>query len=183
VTYVIPGLTAVGLVLALSYSLRPLKLSYNGLGELSMGLMVSVLVPLASFMVQTDGYDQTVLVAIAPIFFQLMALLMVLEYPDFEADTRAGKRSLVVRLGRKTSWRLGVLLLIAAAASAFYGGLVGIPGVAAVVAGIFLLIEAVFFFIVEKHLPSKTIMFWSTAVSCGFYILIIAMLAFGFAAA
>jgi 1,4-dihydroxy-2-naphthoate octaprenyltransferase len=182
VTYVISGLTVIGLVLALSYSLRPLKFSYIGLGELSMGVMVSILVPLASFIVQTDRVDRTVLVASVPIFFQILALLMVTEYPDFEADTRVGKRTLVVRLGRLTSWRLGILLLIVAASSAFFGGLFGIPGVAALVAGVFLLMEALFFFIAEKYLISRAIMFWSTAVSCGFYVLVIAVLAFGLAA-
>jgi 1,4-dihydroxy-2-naphthoate octaprenyltransferase len=183
VTYVVPGLTIIGLGLALSYSLRPMRLSYIGLGEGAMGVMVSVMVPVASFMTLEPRYDQTVLVASVPLFFQLLALMMVVEYPDYEADTRSGKRNLVVRMGRLASWRLGVLMLIIAAASAFYGMMFGVPGVAAAVAGTFLLIEGLYFLMIEPHLRSKAIVFWSTAISGGFYILVMAILALGFALA
>jgi len=180
VTYVLPAMTILGLALALSYSLWPLKLSYIGLGELTMGVMVSIMVPIAAFLVLHEKYDGLILTASLPVFFQLLALMMVVQYPDYEADMRTGKRNLVVRLGKQTSWRIGVILLLIAAASSFYGALFGIPAVVGVSAGMFLLMEALFFFIAESHLRSRTIMFWSTAISSGFYILVVALLAVGF---
>jgi 1,4-dihydroxy-2-naphthoate octaprenyltransferase len=140
---------------------------------------VSVFVPVAAFLVQTPRFDSIILLASIPLVFQMIALMLVVQYPDFDADMRTGKRNLVVLLGRQASWRVGLLMLIIGAAAAFYGGLFGLPGVAAMMAGVFLVMEALFFFVVEGHLRSKAIMFWSTAISCGFYILVIAMLALG----
>jgi 1,4-dihydroxy-2-naphthoate octaprenyltransferase len=179
--YALLGLTLIGLALALSYSLRPFRLSYTGLGEVTMAVMVSLLVPIASFLVQMGRYDNIILTASVPLFFQMLGLMMVVESPDYAADWRAGKRNLVVRLGRLTSWRLSLLFLILAAASAFYSGLFGVPWLAASVAGVFLLMEALYVYLAEAHIRSMAVMFWSTAVVCGFYLLVIAILAAGFA--
>lgn len=181
VSHALLVLTVIGLALALSYSLRPMMMSYRGLGELSMGIMVSVLVPVTSYIVQSGRYDDLILTVSIPLFFQMLALMMVVELPDYAADMQAGKRNLVVRLGRLASWRLGLVFLIVAAGAMLFGGLFGIPWIAALVAGVFLLIELIYIFVAEEHIGSRTVMFWSTAISCGFYILVIAALAAGFA--
>jgi 1,4-dihydroxy-2-naphthoate octaprenyltransferase len=136
---------------------------------------------MASFLVQMGRYDNTILTASVPLFFQMLGLMMVVESPDFAADIRVGRRNLVVRLGRLTSWRLGFVFLILAAASAFYSGLFDVPWPAATVAGAFLMMEALYVYLAEAHTRSMAVMFWSTAIVCGFYLLVIAVLAAGFA--
>ncbi len=180
VTYLVPLLVVIGMGLGLSYSIRPLRLVYRGLGELAMGIMVSVMIPVGAFLVQDDKFDGAVILAAIPLFFQLLGLMMVVQRPDYEADKRTGKRNLVVILGRSISWRLGVIMLFIAAATAFYGALFGLPAVPAFVAGIFLVIEALYMILLERHLGSKAVVFWSIVVSCGFYVLVISILAAGF---
>jgi 1,4-dihydroxy-2-naphthoate octaprenyltransferase len=180
VTYVVPMLVVIGMGLGLSYSIRPLRLVYRGLGELAMGMMVSVMIPVGAFLAQDGRLDSAVILAAVPLFFQLIGLMMVVQHPDYDADRRAGKRNLVVILGKDMSWRLGVFMLIIAAATAFYGALFGLPVVSAFAAGAFLVIEALYMILLEKHLGSKAVVFWSTVISCGFYILVISILAAGF---
>lgn len=167
------ALMIVGLVLTLAYSVSPLKLSYRGVGELTMGAMVSFLGPTASFLAQHGSWDNSILAVTIPLVFQMMALMMVVEYPDFEADSAAGKRNLVVRLGRDVAWSFGVMMLLLGAASALLGVTLGLPPTAAVVMALILLIEIAFFFGVRGIVRRKPSFFWSTAGVSGFYILAI----------
>ncbi len=166
-------LMSVGLVLTLGYSVEPLKLSYRGAGELTMGAMVSFLGPTASFLAQHGSWDNSILAVTIPLVFQMMALMMVVEYPDFEADSVAGKRNLVVRLGRDRAWTFGIAMLILGAALALFGMELGLPAAAAVAMALILLSEVAFFWGVRAIVRRKPSFFWSTAGVSGFYILAI----------
>ena len=170
-------LIVVGLSLALSYSLRPLALSYRGLGEIEMAFMVSFLTPVASFYVMFGTFDEMILLATAPIVFQMMGLMMVVEFPDRDADIAAGKRTLVARMRLASSWSLGVLMLVLGGAAALVGGFIGLPSATAALAGAVLLAEALVFWILGNAPESRSKSFWSTAISCGFYVLVIMIIA------
>ena len=167
------ALMIVGLVLTLGYSVRPLKFSYRGAGELTMGAMVSFLGPTASFLAQHGSWDNSILAVTIPLVFQMMALMMVVEYPDFEADSIAGKRNLVVRLGRDRAWAFGTAMLLLGAVSALMGTALGLPSTAAVAMALILLLETAFFWGVQGIVRKKPSFFWSTAGVSGFYILAI----------
>ena len=167
------ALMIIGLVLTLGYSVRPLRLSYRGVGELTMGAMVSFLGPTASFLAQHGSWDNSILAATIPLVFQMMALMMVVEYPDFEADSVAGKKNLVVRLGRDRSWAFGIVMLLLGAASALIGMALGLPSIVAVAMALILLLETAFFWGVHGIVRRKPSFFWSTAGVSGFYILAI----------
>lgn len=177
VSLLVLALVALGLVLALSYSLKPLRFAYNGAGEVSMAVMVSLLVPVSSFLVQHGSIDRVVVLASAPLVFQMLSLMMVVQYPDYEADLETGKRNMVVRLGRHRAWRMGILMLLVGAAASFLGGLTGLPGLAAGAVGTALVIEALLFASIERKLESRRVVFWSTAATCGFYVLAIGAMA------
>jgi 1,4-dihydroxy-2-naphthoate octaprenyltransferase len=166
-----------GLTLALSYSLKPLALSYKGLGELSMGFMVSFLTPVTSFYALYGSFDELIVLATIPLVLQLMGLMMVVEYPDRTADLAAGKRTLVVRMGASKSWTAGIFMLVLGGASAIIGGTLGLPVTAAWLCGAMLLGEAAIFWMIGRAEESKSRIFWSTAISCGFYVLVIALMA------
>lgn len=172
------GVMLVGLALTLAYSLRPLRLSYRGAGELTMGAMVSFLGPTASFLAQNGGWDNIILAVTAPLVFQMMALMMVVESPDFEADSVAGKRNLVVRLGKDRAWTLGIAMLFLGAASALMGTSLGLPGTAAASLALILVLEVGFFWGVRGIVRNDGSFFWSTAGVSGFYILAIGATAF-----
>lgn len=105
---------ALGLFLGYSYSAPPLSLASRGLGEATVGVSFGVLTVPGSYLVQTGGLSWTPFFASLPVSFLITALLYVNEFPDFEADQKAGKLTLVVRLGKERA-RYGIIPLIAGA--------------------------------------------------------------------
>jgi 1,4-dihydroxy-2-naphthoate octaprenyltransferase len=99
-------------VLAWAYSAPPLRLCARGLGELDTALVVTALVPLAGLAAQAPGLQGlgTLLGAIAPLCALQFAMLIAIEFPDRAGDARAGKRTLVVRLGGWKGARLYALV-------------------------------------------------------------------------
>ncbi len=115
-----PGLLligALGLGVGWAYSAPPLQLASRGLGELAVaaGWLLVVLgadyVQRAAFAWQPVG---------AGLGFALLVanLLYLNQFPDVQADARAGKRTLVVRLGvERARWGYLALALAAHAAT------------------------------------------------------------------
>lgn len=170
-------LMIMGLVLALSYSLKPMKLSFIGLGELAMAFMCSILTPAVAFYVISGRFDNLIVLVTAPIVFQMLGLMMVVENPDMEADLAAGKMNLVVRLGRVSSWNLGILMLVLGGLSALTGSMFGLPTKMAAASSTVLITEALVFWAIGNLQESRSKIFWSTAISCGFYVLVILLMA------
>ena len=116
-----------GLACAYGYHAPPLKLSYRGWGEGVVGLCYGPLIALGTFLVQTGFFSQTVILASVPLGILIAAFLWINEFPDAAADAAAGKRTWVVRLGRRRASRVFGGLL--AAAFLWTGGLpwMGLP--------------------------------------------------------
>ena len=90
-----------GASLAFFYHAPPLKLAYRGLGELAVALTYGPLVTCGTYLVQRGRVDATTLWASIPLGLLVGAFLWINEFPDCRADAAAGKRTLVVRLGRR----------------------------------------------------------------------------------
>lgn len=90
----------VGLALGWSYHGPPLKFAYCGLGELDVVLVYGPGVVLATVMVLTGSLDWTVFWLSLPLGLTIAAFLWVNQFPDYEADRKAGKKNLVVRMGK-----------------------------------------------------------------------------------
>lgn len=103
-----------GLFLGYSYSAPPLSLASRGLGEVTVGLCFGLLTVLGSYVVQTGEMSVVPFFAALPISFLITALLYINEFPDCEADQKAGKLTIVVRLGKQKA-RYGMILLTAGA--------------------------------------------------------------------
>lgn len=114
---------AVGLTLGVAYSSPPLSLSSRGLGELAVALEFGILSVLGSYYAQTGRIAHLPELATAslPVSFLIAAILYINEFADYDADYSAGKRNLVVRLGRKRA-RIGFILLVALAYSSMVIG-------------------------------------------------------------
>ena len=93
----------VGVFLAYFYTAPPIMLAHRGFGELAVGLAFGILPTIGAYYVQSKGFDWRVLIASLPIALLIVAVLWVNEIPDAPSDERAGKRNLVVRLGKKAS--------------------------------------------------------------------------------
>ena len=102
----------VGLFLGIFYSAPPLKLASRGLGEVVVALNFGVLTVGGSYLVQTGRLTAEAIVVSLPIAFLVVAILYINEFPDYAADSRCGKRNLVVRIGPSRG-RWGLLIITA----------------------------------------------------------------------
>lgn len=132
-----------GGALAFFYHAPPLKLSYRGLGELAVGVTYGPLIACGTYLVQRHAIGADVVLLSLPLGVLVACFLWINEFPDVRADRAAGKRTLVVRLGRPAAARVFAALVglayVALALVPLAGppptaalGLVGLPhGVAA----------------------------------------------------
>lgn len=95
----------VGVVLGWSYHGPPLQLAYRGLGELDVVLCYGPLIAAGTYLMQTHTLSFEVLWLSIPLGLFIAAFLWVNEFPDHDADVGAGKRNLIVRLGRSRASR------------------------------------------------------------------------------
>jgi 1,4-dihydroxy-2-naphthoate polyprenyltransferase len=101
----------IGLALAYFYHGPPLALSYRGLGELAVAIAYGPVIALGTYLVQRGAVDGEVVLASLPLGTAIMAFLWINEFPDARADALAGKKTLVVRLGRPAAARAFALLV------------------------------------------------------------------------
>jgi len=106
-------LGVVALVLGWSYHGPPLQLAYRGLGELAVVLIYGPAIALATYVMLVGQYSATVAWAALPLGLSIAAFLWVNEFPDHDADRGAGKRNLVVRLGKHRASRLLPVIYLA----------------------------------------------------------------------
>lgn len=106
-------------VLALGYTVPPLKLSHRGLGEVDVALTHSIGVLLLGFLLQGGSAAawQPWLVSV-PLFLSVLPSITLSGIPDFESDRSAGKRTMVVQIGVRNALWCALWSTLAAAASA-----------------------------------------------------------------
>ncbi len=89
-------------VLALGYTVPPVKLSYRGLGEITVGITHSFAVIICGYMFQGGApSDYSSLWLGLPLFLAVLPSIILAGVPDYEADKAVGKRTLAVRFGKK----------------------------------------------------------------------------------
>lgn len=127
-----------GAGLAFFYHAPPFKLSYRGLGEAAVALAYGPVIACGTYLVQRHAVPLEVILASLPLGIAIMAFLWINEFPDARADALAGKRTLVVRLGRPRAARafawlvaatyIGLMLLpLAGLPLGIWGGFIGLP--------------------------------------------------------
>lgn len=101
----------IGVLSAYFYSAPPLALHSSGFGELLVGINFGILTVLGAYYVQTQHFDMLPIIAAIPLACLVTAILYINEFPDFEADKKAGKKTLVVRLGLESAQIVYVALI------------------------------------------------------------------------
>jgi 1,4-dihydroxy-2-naphthoate octaprenyltransferase len=135
-------LGVIGMSLAYFYHAPPLALSYRGWGELAVAVSYGPIIACGTFLVQRHSIGTDIALASVPLGIAVMAFLWINEFPDARADAAAGKRTLVVRLGRlrASRWFGGlvavtyVCVLLLPVAGLPVGSLLGFIGLPAAVA-------------------------------------------------
>lgn len=101
------------LALAWSYTGPPLNLHTRGIGEAVAAFLIPGLTALVGFYLQTGQITTLPFLTTAPLWGLQFGMILNVDYPDAEGDRRAGKRTLVVRLGPARAARLNILVLLA----------------------------------------------------------------------
>jgi 1,4-dihydroxy-2-naphthoate polyprenyltransferase len=102
----------VGVACAFFYHAAPLRLSYRGLGEAAVAFCYGPLVACGTYLVQHHRVDGLVVPLSILLGLLIAAFLWVNEFPDARADALAGKRTLVVRMGKERAARVFAALVV-----------------------------------------------------------------------
>ncbi|MEW6042186.1 MAG: 1,4-dihydroxy-2-naphthoate octaprenyltransferase, partial [Elusimicrobiota bacterium] len=94
-------LGVVGVLSGFFYTAPVFNWASRGFGELLVGLNFGTLVSLGSYYVQTGTFSTEVVFASLPLAILVSAILWINEIPDYSADKKTDKKTLVVRLGLK----------------------------------------------------------------------------------
>jgi len=83
------------------YSAPPLKLSYRGLGEITTTLGAGLMVPCLGYFIIRGSLDSLFWVFSFPFVLYALSIIVSVEMPDMEGDSKGRKYTLVVRKGRR----------------------------------------------------------------------------------
>src|SRR5690606_19076458 len=105
------GLALAAIALMLAYSTPPLRLSHRGHGEWLQGIGVGLVLPSGGLYAQAGSLGLPLEALIGPVLLAT-ASNAVTAMPDLDADARAGKRTIPVRLGAvRAGWATAALTL------------------------------------------------------------------------
>lgn len=108
-------LCLIGLFVGVGYSVPPLKINYRGFGELFVAVMYSFFCLLFGYTTQSGyGFDIGIVYFSIPIAFSMFSTILITEFPDYESDKLANKKTILTVFGKKTSFSAyftGVVLL------------------------------------------------------------------------
>ncbi len=106
------------------YSTKPIRLVERGCGELFIAFCYGWLPVATAFYLQAGYFHPLVHWISPPIALTIFNVILLNEFPDYEADKSVGKRNLLVRLG----WEKGMLLFIMVSVAAWITILASIYG-------------------------------------------------------
>ena len=89
-----------GVFLSIFYTAPPLRLVHRGLGEICVALGFGPIMVLGTYFVVAQQLSWEAFYASLPVALLIMLVLYVNQVPDRPADEKAGKRTIVVRLGK-----------------------------------------------------------------------------------
>jgi len=100
------------LLIGYFYTAKPVQLSYRGLGELAIWFSCGWLATIMGYYLQTGRLDDVAILASFPGAFSVFLVILINEFPDMHSDAIAGKKNLLVRLGKERSMYLYIGTLV-----------------------------------------------------------------------
>lgn len=108
-------------VLALGYTMPPLKLSWRGLGELDVAITHSIAVMMCGFVFQGGSINNPDLWLISlPLLLSIIPAIILSGIPDYEADKAANKKTIPVRVGKNAAAFIALAFVLAATCVAVF---------------------------------------------------------------
>ncbi len=113
------GLMGIFVILAIGYTIAPLKLSYRTLGELDVGITHSFLPVLFGFTLQMGSIEahEPWLISL-PLFLSILPAIILSGVPDYNADQAVSKITVAVRYGIRHAFAIAAFFSVAAAVAA-----------------------------------------------------------------
>lgn len=104
----------VSILCAIAYTGGPFPLGYNGLGDVFVFIFFGLVAVGATFYVQAGAVTPDVVSCAAAVGLLAANILVANNYRDVETDAQAGKKTLVVRFGRRFAvWQYALSNLVA----------------------------------------------------------------------
>jgi len=100
------------LLIGYFYTAKPVQLSYRGLGEVAIWFSCGWLATIMGYYLQTGRLDNVAILASLPGAFSVFLVILINELPDMESDAIAGKKNLVVRMGKEKAIYLYIAMLV-----------------------------------------------------------------------
>ena len=116
--------TLIAVLLGISYSGAPLRLSYRGLGEIVIGVMFGPLSMIGVYYAACGHFDWSILFISIPVGLLVTNIVYVHAIMDYEPDKEVGKMTLAVLLKKQRRMLAGLLLLLLIAYGCIIGGVV-----------------------------------------------------------
>ncbi|MFA5224666.1 MAG: prenyltransferase [Candidatus Omnitrophota bacterium] len=116
-----------GVICGLFYSKPPLRWVSRGLGELFIAYSFGLLAVNAGFYIQASRFDRLAFFVSLPVACTVLNIILINEYPDYEADKEAGKNNLLVRAGKKKGGLVYALLVACSGVSFLLALIRGLP--------------------------------------------------------
>lgn len=113
----------IGMIAGFFYSTKPIRWVGTGIGELWIAFCYGWLPVAVGFYLQTNTIHPLVHVISFPIALSIFNVILLNEYPDYQADKKAGKHNMVVRLGKEKATIVYILI----AFGSWITGLLTIP--------------------------------------------------------
>jgi 1,4-dihydroxy-2-naphthoate polyprenyltransferase len=101
-----------GIFIGYFYTAKPLKLGYTMLGEFITFIACGPLIVYGAYFVIAQSHAIQPLLASIPIGLLVGLILYINEFPDYDADKKVGKRTIVVALGKTKAIKLFYTFLV-----------------------------------------------------------------------
>ena len=110
--FVFLGLGITSIFAAVSYTSGKNPYGYIGLGDISVFLFFGLLGVIGTYFLHSLSFDSSILLPAVSLGFFSTAVLNINNIRDITSDTKAGKKSIPVRIGRKNAVAYNWLLII-----------------------------------------------------------------------
>ncbi len=113
----------IGIILCISYTAPPLKLSYRGFGELNVAFIHGFYVITCGYVFQKSILDAPIILIVGiSIFFSSLAGVSLAGLPDLESDRLVSKKSLASILGYRNTLIFSAICAVITGALSIYLG-------------------------------------------------------------
>jgi len=99
-----------GILLGYFYTAGPVRIGYTPLGEIVTGFCCGPLIVFGSYYVQAQTANFGIFLVSVPVGILVFLVLLINEFPDYDADSAVNKKTLVVVLGKEKAIKVYSIL-------------------------------------------------------------------------